>query len=101
MTYWGFTNVAVTPVGADGGVDVFSDEAVAQVKAETVPTGRPKLQQHHGVATAHAKAPLFFSLAGYTQQALDYAQDNEIALFTFDLQGEPEPANAAAHALTA
>lgn len=96
MTYLGFTGVQGTPVGPDGGVDVISDEAVAQVKAETVPTGRPKIQQHHGVATAHGKQGLFFSLAGFTSQAKTYAEQNALALFTFDLQGVPEPVNTLA-----
>lgn len=101
LTYFGFTNVRPTPVGADGGIDVDSDQAVAQVKAESIPVGRPKLQQHHGVAVAHRKMPIFFSLSGYTPQAQTYAADNGIILFGFNLQGEPEPANAAAHTILA
>jgi predicted protein tyrosine phosphatase len=99
MTHLGFTNVAATPVGADGEVDVTSTEAVAQVKAETIPTGRPKVQQHHGVATSLGKQALFFSLAGFTPQARTYAEANGLVLFSFDLQGAPEPVNPAAHRL--
>ncbi|MDT0213928.1 restriction endonuclease [Rothia sp. ARF10] len=99
MTHLGFTHVTTTPVGADGGIDVTSDEAVAQVKAESIPTGRPKIQQHHGVAVSHSKTAIFFSLAGYTPQARTYAEANGIVLFTFDLQGQPEPVNPAAYTL--
>jgi hypothetical protein len=99
MKYWGYSNVAATAVGPDGGVDVLSEEAVAQVKAESIPTGRPKVQQHHGVAVSAAKQALFFSLAGYTPAALTYAEENNICLFQFDLQGEPEAANAPAYRL--
>jgi hypothetical protein len=101
MTHLGFTHVTATPVGADGGIDITSDEAVAQVKAETIPTGRPKIQQHHGVAVSHGKTAIFFSLAGYTPQARTYAEANGIVLFSFDLQGQPEPVNPAAHTLLA
>jgi len=101
MKFWGYTNVAATAVGADGGVDVRSNEAVAQVKAETIPTGRPKIQQHHGVAVAEGKTAIFFALAGFTPGARAYAEENGILLFTFDLQGEPEPVNPSAHALMA
>jgi Restriction endonuclease len=97
MTFFGYSGVQVTPVGPDLGVDVVSDEALAQVKAEAVPTGRPKIQQHHGVAAAAGKKALFFSLAGYTQAALSWADEQGMALFRFDLQGEPVPLNGAAH----
>lgn len=99
MTYWGYTHVVTTPVGVDGGVDVHSDEAVAQVKAEAVPTGGPKVQQHHGVAVSHGKQALFFSLAGYTPAARTFAEANAMLLFSFDLQGVPDPVNPAAHML--
>jgi len=101
MKYWGYTNVAATAVGADGGIDVVSNEAVAQVKAETSPTGRPKVQQHHGVAVSKGKTAIFFALGGFTPAARTYADENAILLFKFDLQGEPEPVNTAAHALMA
>jgi hypothetical protein len=101
MKYWGYTNVAATAVGTDGGIDVVSNEAVAQVKAETSATGRPKVQQHHGVAVSEGKTALFFALAGFTPAARTYAEENAILLFTFDLQGEPKPVNTAAHALIA
>lgn len=99
MAFMGFTHVQPTAVGADGGVDVVSDEAVAQVKAEMKPVGRPAVQQHHGVATALGKQALFFSLAGYSEQARTFAHDQGIALYSFDLQGDPEPVNATARAL--
>jgi len=101
MKYWGYTNVAATAVGADGGIDVVSNEAVAQVKAETGATGRPKVQQHHGVAISEGKTAIFFALGGFTSAARTYADANAILLFRFDLQGEPEPVNTAAHALVA
>lgn len=93
MEFWGLKNVSLTTRGADGGIDVISDSAVAQVKTESSPIGRPKIQQLHGVAVAQGKIALYFSLAGYTADAIIYANENGIRLFSFDLQGEPEPAN--------
>lgn len=101
MSYLGFTEIRPSDPGSDGGVDVWSKEAVAQVKAETSRTGRPKIQQHHGVAVSQKKRPVFFSLAGYTPPALGYAEANGVVLFTFDLQGIPVPANHAAHSILA
>ncbi|MCZ2857416.1 restriction endonuclease [Blastococcus sp. VKM Ac-2987] len=96
MEYLGYSNVRVTPVGADGGVDVSSDEAYAQVKAKTAPTGISDIQRHFGVCQAATRTPLFFSLAGYTTSAMQWAERARMALFRFDLQGQPEPVSATA-----
>lgn len=99
MDWMGFSQVAATAPGADGGIDVVSREAVAQVKAETVPVGRPKIQQLHGVATAAGKTGVFFSLSGYTSAAKSFAESVGVALFAFDLQGKPDAVNSPAQTL--
>ncbi|MFE6286974.1 restriction endonuclease [Streptomyces sp. NPDC057877] len=101
MRYLGFEDAAATPVGADGGIDVTSARAVAQVKMEAKATGRPVVQQLHGVAVNEGKTGVFFSLAGYTPQARTWAQTSGTVLFRFDLQGAAEPVNALAHELLA
>lgn len=99
MTWMGYADCAVTPRGADGGVDVVSATAVAQVKAETIPVGRPPLQKLYGVASARKVDGLFFSLSGYTRTAVAWADEVALPLFEFDLQGLVVPANDAAEAL--
>ncbi|MEU5525165.1 restriction endonuclease [Streptomyces sp. NPDC047860] len=101
MRYLGFDDAVATPVGADGGIDVVSTRAVAQVKMEGKPTGRPVVQQLHGVAIHEDKTGVFFSLAGYTTHARNWAQTSGIVLFRFDHQGAAEPVNAIAHELLA
>ncbi|WP_329319345.1 MULTISPECIES: restriction endonuclease [unclassified Streptomyces] len=101
MRYLGFEDAVATPVGADGGIDVTSSRAVAQVKMEARPTGRPVVQQLHGVCVHEGKTGVFFSLAGYTSQARTWAETSGTVLFRFDYQGSPEPVNAAAHELLA
>ena len=93
MLYWGFDDASATPVGPDEGIDVASSRAVAQVKAFMVPIGRPELQNLAGVAAVEKKIPLFFALNGYTPQAIEWGNKANMALFTFDLQGNPEPVN--------
>ncbi len=44
MRFWGYADARATPVGADEGIDVTAGTAVAQVKMEGVPTGRPVVQ---------------------------------------------------------
>jgi hypothetical protein len=99
MHWFGFNDARVTPVGPDGGIDVVAIKAVAQVKMEGVATGRPVIQALFGVAQADGKTGLFFSLAGYTAGAIEWAERVGLALFAFDLQGEPQPVTSAARSL--
>lgn len=101
MTYWGFEGTAVSPVGMDGGIDVESDTAVAQVKAHMVPIGRPDIQMLYGVASSLRKRPIFIALQGYTAHALNWAEEHGVALFVFDLQGAPSPVNGHARSIAA
>ncbi|MER7485122.1 restriction endonuclease [Streptomyces sp. NPDC126497] len=93
MRSLGFTDAVATPVGADEGIDVLAERAVAQVKKEGSRTTRPTVQQLHGAATAKQRAAPFFSMAGYTPPAITWASHQDIALFPYDLQGTPQPVN--------
>ncbi|SPF00268.1 Ftsk gamma domain protein [Streptomyces sp. MA5143a] len=66
---------------------------------EGSPTSRPTVQQLHGVAGSRNKKAVFFSLAGYTPPAFDWASEHGIALFQYDLQGTPTPVNPPAQQL--
>ncbi|MGW3938363.1 restriction endonuclease [Streptomyces phaeochromogenes] len=101
MRYLGFDDAVATIVGTDGGIDVVSARAVAQVKLEGKATGRPVVQQLHGVAVREDKIGVFFSAAGYTPQARTWAQTSGTVLFRFDHQGAVEPVNVVAHELLA
>jgi hypothetical protein len=101
MRHLGFDDARCTGAGADGGVDVRSRRAVAQVKAQLTPVGRPELQALYGVARSEGRAPLFFSLMAYTAAALAWADEVGMALFRFDHAGLVEPVNVAAEALIA
>ncbi|MFF6783040.1 restriction endonuclease [Streptomyces sp. NPDC012510] len=101
MRYLGFADAVATPVGADSGIDVVSARAVAQVKLEGKPTGRPTVQQLHGVAAHEGKTGVFFSAAGYTPQARTWAGTSGTLLFRFDRQGGVEAVNSVAHDLLA
>jgi len=99
MRHLGFGDARCTGAGTDGGVDVRSRDAVAQVKAQLTPVGRPELQALYGVARSEGRQPLFFSLMSYTAAALAWADDVGMALFRFDHAGFVEPVNTAAAAL--
>jgi hypothetical protein len=101
MRHLGFGDARCTGSGTDGGVDVRSREAVAQVKAQLTPVGRPELQALYGVARSEGRRPLFFSLMSYTAAALAWADEVGMALFRFDHAGMVEPVNATAGTLLA
>jgi len=65
------------------------------------PIGRPDLQRLHGIAVAQRKQAVFFSLMHYTPQAIEWANEVGIALFRYDLQGDPDPVNRAAEKIMA
>jgi len=100
MRWMGFEDARLTPEGPDSGIDVISRRAVAQVKAQTVPAPLEQIQRTYGIATAEQREhALFFSLGGYTPQALAWGRQHGVALFEFDLQGEPEAKSEAARRL--
>lgn len=84
MRHQGFTDAQLTPPGADGGVDVVSSVAIAQVKYQTRPVGEPAIVQLLG--TTHRKQyqgrlPMFFSSSGYTPKAITAARDLGVMLY--------------------
>lgn len=100
MQHAGFNDARVTQGGADGGVDVISRSAVAQVKFEARQVSRPQLQTFIGATVRHGeRARLYFTGTGYSANALDYASAMRIALFTYELDGRVLPVNEAAREL--
>lgn len=86
----GHPNAELTPDGADGGYDVFSDAVVAQVKAEMVPTGRPVIQQIAGIAAVEGKSAMCFSLAGFTREATVWAARAGVQLYRSTCKVSPK-----------
>ncbi|WP_335986147.1 restriction endonuclease [Glycomyces sp. MUSA5-2] len=85
MRHLGFKDAKMNSGGADGGIDIESAAAAAQVKHLQSKVSRPDVQRFHGAAPAN-KFRLFYSLAGYSREARLWADEHNIALFTFDLE---------------
>ncbi|AXY52486.1 restriction endonuclease [Rhodococcus ruber] len=101
MRQIGFSDAAATQVAHDGGVDVAAREAVAQVKMHAAVTGSPDLQRlvgARGSRNVHQQM-LFFSLAGYSDRATTYAEEEGMALFVYDRTGRIRPVNGAARVM--
>ena len=85
----GFRPVEVGDGGSDGGIDVrVRDKLVGQVKAHQAKVGRPPLQQIAGVASAEGVNAVFFSKAGYTKTAVEWATTGKVGLFTMSFDGD-------------
>lgn len=96
----GFIDAQKTQDGADGGIDVESSEAAAQVKFYANPVGRPDIQRLLGAAHEY-RIPVFYSTGGYTKEAMQYANRAGVALFKMDPYGLAEPCSEPADVLTA
>ena len=88
-------------VGAeDVGIDLRAVGAVAEVKATLSPASRPAIQQTYGIAELEDVEALVYSFAGFSADAVAWADLAGVALFDIDSNGEARPASLAAHALT-
>ncbi|MEV4721255.1 restriction endonuclease [Micromonospora noduli] len=102
MRYWGYADAAARPGGSDGGIDVQASGAVAQVKYHASAVGRPALQLLYGArGGASHKQLIFFTGSGYTTTAVTYADENDMALFVYSLDGSMRAMNAIAERISA
>lgn len=86
----GWPDALATQSVADKGLDIVSDDAVAQVKWHHRPMGRPDLQKLVGAAWAHGGQALAFSRSGFSKPAVDFALDNSIGLYQISATGAVE-----------
>lgn len=102
MRSWGYLDAESPNHGADGGIDVRSAKALAQVKFRGSKAGRPEIQNLYGAAAGDgAKALMFFDFTGYSPQAVDYANQMGIGLYTYDTSGAVTSVNEAGRRLKA
>lgn len=102
MRSWGYLDAESPNHGADGGIDVRSAKALAQVKSRGSKAGRPEIQNLYGAGAGESgKALMFFDLSGYSRDAVAYANQHGIGLFTYDTSGRVRPVNDAGRRLMA
>ena len=104
VRWMGWPNATRTQASGDGGIDVVGSgskgKVVAQVKFEALPAGRPVLQALYGAGHGESATHwAFFSSAGYSAQALEWADRVGMALFRFSMDGGIEPVNPSARDL--
>ncbi|MEU9039708.1 hypothetical protein AB0D45_33060, partial [Streptomyces sp. NPDC048352] len=80
-------------------VDLRAPGVVAQVDPTTAPAGLRAVECVWLNGLTAAATSVYFSLAGYTEEARGRADDLGIPLFVMDLTGMPQPVNDPADAL--
>ena len=82
MRHLGASDVEVTPERRDGGVDVVSSDAFAQVKClERDLIGVKVVRELVGVAAPLGRRAIFFSTTSFTADAQEFARETGTALF--------------------
>lgn len=84
MKCQGCTSASASRVGPDGGIDVSSSRYVAQVKHRQTTSDVRAVREIFGVAQSQNKQALFFSLSGYTAEAVRFGSSAPVALFRYD-----------------
>ncbi|WP_426376033.1 restriction endonuclease [Rhodococcoides fascians] len=91
MRSWGFVDEVATTGRADGGIDVRSSRALAQVKWKGGAAGSPDMNRLFGARGNDTSKQLFFFVASdYSKAAVKDADQVGIALFTYDPVGKVE-----------
>lgn len=80
----GEPSAGVTSFVADGGVDVVSDNYLAQVKHYQGKVGPAAIRELVGVCKVDGRKPLFFTSGSYTASAIGFADSSEVALFIYN-----------------
>lgn len=93
MVSLGFEDARLTGAGSDGGIDIAARKAVAQVKHWSSPVGRPEVQRLAGAARGRTA---IFIASKYSRQAMDWADQAGIALFTYTQNANVSARNLAA-----
>lgn len=94
----GFLDARRTAEGADGGIDVRAELAVAQVKHLSQPVGSPDVQRLRGAAHGVPHA-VFYSSSGYSAAAVATAETSQVALFRYTTTGDVAAVNEQARML--
>lgn len=68
----------------DGGIDVESGSAVAQVKRQAATVGAPVVQQLYGAAQAAQKSGEFYTTSSYSRDAIAFARRVGVKLYVVD-----------------
>ena len=94
MRSLGDVTADVTQYTSDGGIDVASQDYIAQVKHYTGMVGVGEVRELAGVASTDHRTALFFTSTGYAAGAIEFADRAGVALFVYSAEeGTLRPVN--------
>lgn len=100
LTLSNYGQAMTTGKGRDGGLDIYGPDLVGQVKHHMKPIGRPAIQQLVGARGSDThKRMWFFSLSGYSRDAITYANKEGVNLVRYDENWNYTAANAASRSV--
>lgn len=92
--YLGYKDAAVTRAVKDGGIDISSRSMVAQCKYQELPVGVKPIRELFGLSQAQRKKPIFFSLNGYSREAINEAEQFNMELWSALAATSKSPTNS-------
>lgn len=99
LKWLGFRDVVRTEVRPASGIDLHGPGLIAQVDPSTRPATLRDVECLWLNGLTSSAASVFFSLAGYADDARSRADDLGVPLFVMDLTGRPQPVNGPADEL--
>jgi hypothetical protein len=99
LRWLGFHHVEQAEERPPSGIDLRGPEVVAQVDPTTSPTSLRDVECLWLNGLSSSAASVFFSLAGYADDARARADELGVPLFVLDLTGAPQPVNGPAEEL--
>ncbi|MFI1398027.1 hypothetical protein [Streptomyces sp. NPDC020681] len=99
LKWLGFRDIVQPEVRPSSGIDLRGPGLVAQVEPSTRPANLRSVECLWLNGLNSSAASVFFSLAGYADDARSRADDLGIPLFIMDLTGSPQPVNGPADEL--
>jgi restriction endonuclease Mrr len=84
LEYLGQVDVSITTFSGDGGVDVLSRDYVCQVKNyRSGPVSVSEVRDLFGTAVSEGRKAVLFTSSSVTQQGVEFADKNQVALVRF------------------
>ncbi|MFJ6888800.1 hypothetical protein ACIQRC_28675 [Streptomyces californicus] len=99
LTWLGYRDVGRPGAGPVSGIDLRGDGVIAHVDSRTRPAALRAVETLWLNALGASAAGVFFSLAGYAEDARACADGVGLPLFVLDLTGTPQPVNGPADEL--
>ena len=101
LRHWGYADAVARPDGPDGSVDVRATGAVGQVRYQLARVGRHALHDLVDTYAGCSDDLFLFTGTSFAWDAVPFADERSIALFTFSQDGKMTAVNSTARRVVA